>query len=340
MGSGWISQGRLTDEFEHKLAELLAVPYVVATTSGSVALYLTMRSLGIGPGDEVLVPNRTWIASAHAAVLAGARAVLVDVTPGRPVIAPEEAARRVTPRTRAIMAVPMGGRACDLRALQALADERGLALCEDAAQALLSRDPQGRLLGTTTQAGCFSLSMAKLLSTGQGGFVATSSAEIAQNLRRWRNHGLADPFNPDYAGPGGNFKFTDLQAALGLSQLGDLEARATRLRALYRRYQEGLTNVEAVKLVPVRVDEGELPLYIECLTPYREELVSFLEGRGIQARPFYPDLDRATYLESPGEYPHSRPFGEQGIYLPSGPDQEPDDVEQVLVALREFRPRG
>lgn len=340
VGSGWVSQGRLTQEFETQLAALLGVPHVVVTTSGSVALYLTVLSLGLGPGDEVLVPNRTWIASAHAPVLAGARAVLVDVTPGRPVIDPQEAARRVTSRTKAILAVPMGGRACDLEALRALATERGLALWEDAAQALLSRDPQGRLLGTQTLAGCFSLSMAKLLSTGQGGFVATGDGQLAEQLRRWRNHGLADPFNPDYAAPGGNFKFTDLQAALGLSQLAELEGRTQRLRDLYRQYREGLAGLDTVRLVEVRVEAGELPLYIEALTPWRAQLVEFLEQRSIQARPFYPDLDRAAYLGSSGDYPHSREFGEQGVYLPSGPDQRPADIERVLAEVRAFRPVG
>jgi len=328
-----ISQGELTEELERQFAAELRVPYVIATTSGSVALFLSLWALGVGPGDEVIVPNRTFIATAHAAVLLGAKVVLVDVTPGLPIMDTDALERAITPRTKAIMPVHLCGRAVDMDAIDRLARAKGIAVVEDACQALFSMGP-GRFLGTLSDAGCFSLGMAKLMATGQGGLVVTHRADIYERIKLLRTHGLATVFDATaYVQPGFNFKFTDIQAAIGLVQLSRKEEKLAHVQAVYERYRSGLEGNELVQLIPVMVEKGELPLYVEALCADRAALLSALQTEGITARPFLPDLHTSPYLESSNYFPNSKIFHEQGMYLPSGPSQAMENVDRVIETL-------
>ncbi len=327
-----ISQGPVTAEFEARLAEALGVPHVVAASSGSAAMLMALLALDIRPGDEVIVPNRTWIATAHAAAMAGAKVVLVDVLPHLPILDVSQVRSKITARTKAIMPVHLGGRLVDMKALSAIAQEYGLRVIEDAAQALFSGNA-----GVRSDAGCFSLSVAKLISTGQGGFVATKSKETAERLKLVRTHGVADVIHCTYTRLGFNFRLTDIQASIGLAQLDRAPGRMERMKALYSRYETGLAGLPFVKLIPVDMRAGELPLYVEVLCDDREKVMEHLRLRGIQSRPFYPDLNRAGYLGGDGEFPNARVFGERGLFLPCGPDQPPENVDRVLEALRAFQ---
>jgi dTDP-4-amino-4,6-dideoxygalactose transaminase len=209
-----ISMGAVTAELEAELCRRLEVPYAVATTSGSVALMMALLALDIGPGDEVIVPTRTFIATAHAASLLGARVVLVDCGAESPNLDVERLAAHITDRTKAIIPVHLNGRAVDARVFE-IARQRGLAVVEDAAQALYSRTPQG-YLGTLGDIGCFSFGMVKLASTGQGGALVTRDEALYRRLVAIRNHGVRDVVSHDYLGVGGNFKFTDILASIGL----------------------------------------------------------------------------------------------------------------------------
>jgi len=328
-----ISQGRLTAEFEAALARQLDVPEVVATTSGSMALLMACMALGVGAGDEVIVPNRTWIATAHAPYLLGARVVLVDVVADAPLIDPAAVERAITPRTKAIIPVHLNGAAADLDALLAIGARHGIAIIEDAAQAFLCHD-QRAPLGTRGAAGCFSLSVAKLISTGQGGFVATRDRALAERLRALRMHGLASIVDARWAAPGFNFRFTDLQAAVGLAQLTRLPERTRALQDLHERYRQALAGCRSLSLPAVRA--GQLPLYVEALCTQRCALQAHLAAHDIEMRPYYPDLDRATYFAAAEECVNSRRFEAQGLFLPSGPARPPADIERTLHALLDF----
>ncbi len=332
-----ISQGAVTAAFEAKIAEALGVPYCVATTSGSMSLLMALMALGIGRGDEVIVPNRTWIASAHAVAMLGGKVVLVDVLPDIPIMDVAQARRKITKRTKAIMPVHLGGRAVDMDAVTVLARERNLRVVEDASQAVFSKNAAG-YLGTQSDAGCFSLSVAKLIATGQGGFTVTRSQETHDRLKSIRTHGVADVINASYTQLGFNFRFTDLQAAFGLAQLTRVPQRIAHVNAVYQRYVAGLAKLPFVKLIPIAVERGEIPLYVEVLCDNREKIMAHLAAHGIQTRPFYPDLNVATYLGNKGEYPNARVFGEHGLFLPCGPDQPLANVDRVLEVLREYHP--
>jgi len=330
-----ISQGTVTAQFESQIASALGVPYCVATTSGSTALLMALMALGIGRDDEVIVPNRTWIATAHAALMLGAKVVLVDVQPDVPTMDVSQIRQKITKRTKAFLPVHLNGRAVDMEEIRTLAREYGLCVIEDAAQALFAKNHKG-FLGTQSDAGCFSLSIAKLISTGQGGIVATRSQATYDKLKLIRSHGVADVVEATYTDMGFNFKFTDLQASFGLVQISKVSSRIAQLLAVYDKYEKALNEFPFVKLLPVDHSKGQIPLYIEVLCDERQRLVEFLRERGIQTRPFYPDLHLAPHLNVTGSFPNSKVFGEQGLFLPCGPAQSFENIDRVLAALRAY----
>lgn len=330
-----VSQGPVVAEFESKLAAYLEAPYVVATTSCSMALLLSLWAAGVGPGDEVIVPNRTWIGTAHAPLLLGATVKLVDVEPHRPIIDVRLIEEAITPQTKAIIPVHLCGRSADMRAINEIARRHRLVVIEDAAQALGSRNVDG-FLGTQSDMGCFSLSPAKIISTGQGGLITTKSEETYRKLVLMRGHGVRDIHNASWDAPGLNFRFNDILASVGIVQLTLLPSRIEKVKKIYQLYAEGIADLPFLKLIPVNLESGEVPVYIEALCECREELIAFLAGRGIQCRPFYPNLDRAPYLNNSVSFPNSEPFGKAGICLPAGPQQPLENVYKAIKAIKQF----
>jgi len=331
-----ISQGPVTEEFEARFADALGVPYALATTSGSVALLMALIALGVGRDDEVIVPDRTYIATAHPVLLLGAKVVLVDVRRDVPAMDVTQIRRKITTRTKAIMPVHLNGRAVDMPEISRIAVEYGLPVIEDTCQAMFSKNKAG-FLGTQSDAGCFSLSVTKLISTGQGGVVVTRSQETYEKLKLLRNHGVVDNFTETWDQLGFNFKYTDLLASFGLVQLERVPHRIERLRSIYSRYMEGIGDSGIVDLIPVDISGGELPLYIEALADDREELMAFFESKGIQTRRFPPSLHTAAYLDNAGEFPWSDSFADAGIYLPCGPEQPLENIDCVVESLLQYR---
>jgi perosamine synthetase len=331
-----LSQGPVTVEFERQVADLLNIPYVVATTSGSMALLMSLWVLGVGPGDEVIVPNRTWIATAHAPLLLGAKIVLIDVEEKCPIMDVTQIESAITPRTKAIVPVHLNGRSVNMHEVQRIAKKHSLVVIEDAAQALGSCNEDG-LLGTQSDMGCFSLSVAKIISTGQGGFIVTRDASLYHKLVAMRTHGVGDIVNASWSQPGFNFRFTDILASIGLVQLKRLPERIEKVKSIYARYSEAMADLPFLKFIPVNIEAGEIPIYIEVLCPERDRLIQFLGDRGIQTRPFYPDLNLAPYFESTVRFPRSEVFGTQGVFLPSGPEQPLTNVDRVVEALHIFK---
>jgi perosamine synthetase len=332
-----ISQGPVVAEFEALLADYLGVPHVVATTSGSTALLMALMAAGVVPGDEVIVPNRTWIATAHAPALLGATVRLVDVEPDRPIIDVAKIEEALSPKTKAIIPVHLNGRSANMRAIREIAHARGIRVIEDAAQALGSRNADG-LLGTQSDMGCFSLSVAKIIATGQGGFIATSDPVLYKKLMSIRTHGVGSVIDADWTQIGFNFRFTDILAAIGIIQLEQIDERIEKVKAIYRRYSEAMHKLSFLRLLPADLDMGEVPIYIEALCSDRERLISYLAEEGIQARPFYPDLNLADYLKNDGPFPRSERYGREGVFLPCGPSQPLENVEEVLKILFAYRP--
>ncbi len=336
IGRECISLGPITQEFEDRLSKALGVPYCVATTSGSVAILMALMALGIKEGDEVIIPNRTWIATAHAPLMLGAKVVLVDVLPDVPIMDVSQIRKKITPRTKAIIPVPLNGRAVNMDEVWGIAKKYGLHVVEDAAQGLFSKN-SGKYMGTESDAGCFSLSTAKLVPTGQGGFVVTKNKKTYENLKRIRMHGVDDVINCTFHQMGFNFRFTDILASIGLVQLDRVQKRILQHKKVYLKYADGIKDLSFLKLIPVDVANDEIPIYIEVLCKDRERLINFLAARHIQTRPFYPCLNTAKHLNISGAFPNAEVFGDQGLVLPCGPQQPLENIDRVIDVLRLFK---
>ncbi|MBT5420391.1 MAG: DegT/DnrJ/EryC1/StrS family aminotransferase [Candidatus Cloacimonetes bacterium] len=330
-----ISMGSLTQALEEALAEKLNVKYVVATTSGSVALLMAMMAIGIAPGDEVIVPNRTWIATAHAVTLLGGKVVLADVLPDKPIMDVSKLESYITKNTKAVIPVPLNGRAVDMKSVWEVAKKHNLKVIEDSAQGLLCPYASGRhYMGTRSDMGCFSFSIAKLLPTGQGGFIATNDVEHYANLKRIRMHGVDSLMHCRFNQPGFNFRITDMQSALGLSQLKTIEQRIEKLKTIYGIYEKALNEIKNISLIKVNVENGEIPIYIEIICQNRDELKARLAMANIETKEFYPNLNTAKHLEQLAEDKNSNRFESQGLTLPSGPGQSFDDIRRSISVLK------
>jgi dTDP-4-amino-4,6-dideoxygalactose transaminase len=342
--SGALVQGDHVRAFEADLGALLGAAHAVVVSSGTGALHLAMIALGIGPGDEVIVPGFTFPATANVVERVGARAVLVDVGLDDLGMDVDAAARAITPRTRAIMPVHEFGQPARIDALVRLADERGLAVVEDAACALGAAFG-GRKVGTFGRLGCFSFHPRKAITTGEGGLVVTDDAALASQLRALRNHGI----EPDAAGApsfrhaGLNYRMTDFQAALGLAQLPELVADLAARRALAARYTAALASLPGVRppsLLPGR--EHTFQTYHVLLDEGvdRDAVIRALRDRGVETNlgaqslaclPYYADRHGAR----PEDCPNATAAYRRGLALPIGRHVGEADVGRVVAALAE-----
>jgi len=330
-----VAQGSVTEEFQDKLAEMLGVAHVSCTTSGTAALMLAYLAIGLKPGDEILIPDRTFVATMNAAMMLGVNVQLVDVCADRPLLDPARIEARITPRTRAIVPVHQNGRAADMDAIQAIADKHNLAVIEDAAQALLSKLGD-RYLGTCARFGCFSLGMAKLLTTGQGGFIACHTTADYHHIQKLKNQGVFDVTRGSYYGMvAGNFKFTDIQAAVGLAQLRRMPVRVERQQQIYHAYRRGLASVGCLRNVEVYTDRGELPLRAEYLCTDRARFASMLAERGVPVLLQPPSLHESPLVSNQPEFVNSEVYSRHLLTLPCGPDQPLSNVEQVIAIIQD-----
>jgi len=332
-----INRGSVCARLERELAERLGFAHVLLTSSGSAAIALALQACGVGPGDEVIVPAATFIATAHAPRLLGARVRLADVGPDRPLLDPARLEEAITPRTRAVIPVHLGGGICDMPAIRAVARRHGLAVVEDCAQALGGRR-DGRSVGTVGRAGAFSMSIAKLITTGEGGFVATDDPDLHDRLHRLHNQGVRVIFDNVYDAPGFNLRFNDLLAAVGIVQVGRLPEKIAAVRRVREFYERELAGLPFLRMLPIDLAGGELPAWSQVLCADRDRVVGLLAERGIQTRPIYPCLADSPHLDCAGAFPRARFFCSRVLTLPSGPDQRPADLERVVRTLHEIAP--
>ena len=252
IASGWIAQGPRVAEFEAAFAARVGSPHAVAVSSCTTGLHLALHALGLGPGDDVIVPSLSFIATANCARYVGARPVFADVDIVTQNLTPETVAAALTPATKAVIVVHQGGMPADVDAIEALCATRGIAIIEDAACAVGSTY-RGRSVAAGAHIGVFSFHPRKILTTGEGGMIVTDDAELAVRFRRLREHGMsvsaADrhraggaPAMEQYLETGFNFRMTDIQAAVGLVQLSRLDEMVDRRRELGARYEAGLAD--------------------------------------------------------------------------------------------------
>jgi len=339
LDSNFVNDGEVTTEFEDRIAKRIGCGYAVAVTSGTCAIYCALVALDIGPGDEVIVPDATFIATVNAVIMSGATPVLADIDPVALTLSPAAIVAAITPRTRAVMPVHVSGRAADMDAIVAIAEKHGIEVIEDAAEAFMSK-VGGKYLGTIGRLGCFSFSPLKIITTGQGGLVVTDDERLHRRLREIKDQGRpvrSSGVDYDIPGIGYNFKLTNLQAAVGLGQLECLDWRMEQVRRVYRGYEQGLEGIDGITLPGFRIDEGELPLWTDVLAERRDELNEFLQARGMDCRKYWkPIHTQPCYAAADDRFPDTLDAMSRALWLPSSFNLTDDDVAAVSNAIREF----
>jgi len=337
---GWITEHRKTQEFEQAIADYTGARHCVVTNNGTVSLTLAALAAGIKPGDEVIVPNYTMIATPNSLLMIGAQPVLVDVDGPTLCLDIGKVAMAITPRTKAIILVAANGRfpPGGIGPFVELARANGLVLIEDAAQALGSRFPDGRHVGTAGLAGTFSFSTPKIVSTGQGGAVVTDDDDLARRLRRLKDFGRASGGNDLHDTIGYNFKFTDLQAVVGIEQMKKLDRRVRRKKEIWRAYARGLQGVRGIRLF-AHDPELTTPWFIDAVCEHRELLQAHMRQLGIGTRPMYPPINQQPAFQYAGTHPVSDDIGLRGLWLPSAAQLSDSEVASITGAIREFYKR-
>jgi perosamine synthetase len=341
--TGWISSsGPFVKRFEEQFAAWCGVRFGISANSGTSALHLALAALGVGPGDEVIVPSLTIIACANVVVLCGATPVLADVDPETGCISAEAAARCVTARTKAIMPVHLYGFPCNVAALPSRSPAGPIAVVEDAAEAI-GTELSGKRAGALGTVGAFSFFANKVVTTGEGGMAVTDDPDRALRLRRFRDQWFVPErrfFHPDI---GFSYRISNVQAALGVAQLervSELVRARIDVAARYRSLFEGLHELE----LPPEAPRGSMNCHwmyavrVASRKPgVRDALAAHLAACGIETRTFFIPLHRQPpYRQLPAHCPVSDDWSERGLLLPTGPLLTLGQQERVASEVRRF----
>jgi perosamine synthetase len=336
--SGWVSStGPEILRFEEEFAASTGSRKGISCSSGTAALHLSLRAAGIGPGDEVIVPDLTFVATASMVVASGATPVFADVSPHDWNLAAESVARCVTPRTRAVMAVHLYGNPADCASLAKAAPKA--MIIEDAAQSCgASRD--NVKAGAFGRFGCFSFFGNKIITTGEGGMVVTDDPELASRMHFLRGHAMSPDrryFHPEL---GFNYRMTGMQAAIGRSQLRRLDEILARKKKNAKLYAERLADLPELCLHPSGTETAQSIFWMySILTPsqtVRDTVMNVLHTKGIDTRPFFhPMSSLPPFAGHRADAPVSRKLSETGLNLPSGPLLTEEEVDFVAEAVRE-----
>lgn len=342
--SGWITTGPHVAAFEKELGEYVGGRPVLTYCHATGALEESLRALGIGPGDEVIVPDMTFAATLNVVYRVGATPVLVDVDFATRNLDATGVEAAVTPRTRAVMPVHYAGLAVDMDPLNTLAAKHGLRIVEDAAHAI-GTSYKGRRIGSFGDVVCFSFHANKNLTTIEGGAVSTLDEAVLERLRALRFHGQVklDDGSYDVIMPANKYNMSDVSARIGRDQLAVLDERNARRRKLARAYLELLDGIEGVAL-PAAGDEGHAwHMFAVCIDyahfgTSRKAVREGLEGRGIGSGVHYPALHQLTVCREAGarpeQFPNADRIGRQTLTLPLFPEMRDSDVERVAGALK------
>jgi len=346
--SDWLTTGPEVAKFESAVANYVGAEHGVAVSSGTAALHCAMYALGIGPGDEVVVPPMTFAATANCVVYHGGTPVFADVDQDTLLIDPIEVEKKVTPQTKAIIAVDYAGHPCDYDALQDIAKRRRITLIADGCHAL-GAEYRGRRVGALAEVTTFSFHPVKHIATGEGGMIVTDKMELVEKLRRFRNHGIVtDHRQREAAGTwhyemvelGLNYRMTDIQSALGKSQLAKLPDFLERRRQIARRYDDAFCDMERLSPLACRQDAVHaFHLYVVRISGDRGQFFNCIREQGIGANVHYIPVHlhpyyRIRFQTGPGLCPIAEKAYEEIVSLPMHPGMSDEDVMQVIEAVK------
>lgn len=337
--STWISShGAFLDRFEADFGHRCGGAEAVAVSNGTVALHLLLVALGVGPGDEVIVPDLTYVATANAVLYCGATPVLVDVSYEDWCLDAEAARAAITPATVGIISVDLYGHPCRYDRMRKLADSNSVWWVSDSAEGLFSRD-EGEMVNLIADAASYSFFGNKVLTCGEGGAIVTRHAAIARRARQLRTHNVPKGGSYDHEGLGFNYRLTNLQAAILVGQLERSDDLIARRQSVFQAYRDALENVEVVTQQPLRAGVTMSPwlftvLLQDVTTTQRAWIISRLAELGVETRPSFTPLHKLPHLgAAANDFPVSIAVGDAGLSLPTHPHLTGEHISEVVAAL-------
>jgi len=339
--TNWISSiGKYVTRFEEEFSKFCNASYGIATANGTVALHLALRVLGIGKGDEVIVPTLTFVATANAVSYLGARPVFVDSEPNTWNIDPEKIEEKITKKTKAIIPVHLYGHPCNMDSILDIAKRYNLSVIEDASEAHGALY-KGKKVGNLGDEGVFSFYGNKIITTGEGGMIVTNNEDWAKKAHFLRNQGMSKEKRYYHPEIGYNYRMTNLQAAIGVAQLEKIEEILVRKRKNALLYNSLLKGMEGITLPP---EEGWAKnvywmycILIEDSFPMsRDELALKLREKEIDTRPFFIPMHQLPPYKERENYPIAEALSQRGINLPSSAALNEDQIEFICQTIKEL----
>lgn len=336
--SGWVSsQGKYIDEFEKSFARFCGTRYAVSVANGTAALHLALLSLGIKPGDEVIVPTLTFIATVNAVKYVGAKPVFADSEKSNWCIDPQEIEKKITRRTRAIIIVHLYGHPADMDPILKIAHKYNLYVIEDAAEAH-GAEYKGRKVGSIGGIGVFSFYGNKIITTGEGGMLVSNNKDIARKARLFKNHGMGHKKKYWHKVIGYNYRMTNLQAALGLAQLRKIKRSITRKREVAASYSHALSNIKGITL-PKEAPWAKSVFWMYCILVEdnfgitKNALMQRLKTSAIETRPIFYPIHKMPPYRNKRRFPVAEALSQKGICLPSSVTLKKDDIERIVRVI-------
>lgn len=332
---GWIMEFKKTREFEKMICDYTNAKYCSVVPNGTISLFIALFALGIKNGDEVIVPDYTMIASPNAVKLCGGDPVLVDIERESLCLDINEVKKKITKKTKSIMHVSINGRAGGLDLLANFCKENDIYLIEDAAQSFGSFY-KGKHLGNYGIIGCFSFSVPKIITTGQGGALITDDEELFKKICKIKDFGRISGGVDIHDDWGWNFKFTDLQAVFGIEQLKKINDRTKRKKEIYNLYKSDLSDLKKVFFIDTNLKEVS-PWFIDVLVDDPKKLGEYLKENRIGTRPFYPPIsDQVIYKNLRDDFPITKEISYKGLWLPSFVSLTDAQIHYICGKIKEF----
>lgn len=333
-----ISEGIVTRKLEEQISKTLKVKYVSMVNSGSVALLISMMACDLKENDEIIIPNCGWISPIHAAIFLKLRIKLIDVEKDKPLMNLDVLKKVISSKTKAIVPVHLNGMAVDIKKIKSIIKKKKIYIIEDSAQALFSKN-KNFFLGTEGDIGCYSFSVSKIVTTGQGGFCCTNRKKIYEKIKLIKTHGMKNVFYSKWNSFGFNFKFNDTLSSLAFNQIKNYRATVKKLLSLHKLYSTIINN-KKIKFLTADLKKGEVPIYNQVITKNPKRFISFLKQRKIESRPWYKNFHNGiNYYKRMNKLKknklNSRYF-ENIVVLPSGPDQKARDIKKIANLINKY----
>jgi perosamine synthetase len=336
---GWVTEFKKTFEFQDLIKRYTGAKHCFVVNNGTISLSIMAMAAGIKAGDEVLVPNYTMVATPNSLKIFGAEPKFIDIDPKTLCISLDEIKKHATSKTKAVFLMNANGRyPSDICEIVSYCKDNHLVLLEDSAQALGSFYKDGVHQGRKGVAGSFSFSAPKIISTGQGGAIITDDDELAHNVSRLKDFGRSGGGNDVHEMIGFNFKFTDIQAVIGIVQMGKLNWRVKRMKDIYARYNKNLGKIKEIHFFDQDL-ENTTPWFIDVKVENRDELMASLKHNKIGSRVMYPPINKQQAYNVKGEHRVSNEIGKKGLWLPSSSRLTNEQIDYVCEKINQFYTR-